>query len=68
MVIYKAPLSAASDVHGASPHNNQNNKLKSWAYKQAKIIYKDVESHNAIQTQLKFKQMLPSINMSSSFS
>ena len=25
MVIYKAPVSAASNAHGASLHNNQNN-------------------------------------------
>ena len=66
MVIYKSLVSAASDAHGASLHNNQNNKTSHEPINRQKIN-KDVESHIAVQKQFKFKQILPSMNMSSSF-
>ena len=67
MAIYKAPVSAASDAHGASLHNNQNNMIR---VSISQNIYKGVEIHiihKHITIQV-FKQMLPSTNKSSSFS
>ena len=44
MAIYKAPVSAACDAHGASLHNNHITYFKSWVYKQAKKkSYDDVK-------------------------
>ena len=36
MAIYKAPVYAACDAHGASLHNDQIIYFKSWVYKQEK--------------------------------
>ena len=69
MAIYKAPVSAASDAHGASLHNNQNNISYESINKQKYIYTKmwKVTSYISI-LQYKFNQMLPGSNTSSSFS
>ena len=55
MTIYGPGISAASDAHDASLHNNQSNIASHKPINRQRIIYKDVESHIAAQKQFELK-------------